>query len=165
MQDYKKMWDNLDIPSGDSDPSALVGNRDHLKKASELVKKVSEDLEMVPELVCLRSAVANARSLLKAELEELSFRPVVAYDVDVYRVKKLLGEIEPEFVLGSNIERHASAALNIPFVVRLVNPISQYRLIDRGYLGYQGMLNIIESIQNAQLDRYRSRKHLYKARW
>jgi nitrogenase molybdenum-iron protein alpha/beta subunit len=68
-------------------------------------------------------------------------------------------------VLASNIERHAAEGLNIPFVCRLVNPISQVRMVDRAYFGYVGMLNLLESIQNERLDRYRSKQRRYRARW
>jgi nitrogenase molybdenum-iron protein alpha/beta subunit len=68
-------------------------------------------------------------------------------------------------VLGSNIERHAVEELGIPFVFRLVNPVSEFRLVDRAYLGYTGMLNLIEAMQNDWLDRYRSKQRRYKARW
>ena len=68
-------------------------------------------------------------------------------------------------VIGSNVERHAVRDMGIPFVFRLVNPISRFRLTDRAYFGYTGMLNMIESIQNDWLDRYRSKTRRYRARW
>jgi nitrogenase molybdenum-iron protein alpha/beta subunit len=76
-----------------------------------------------------------------------------------------LAEFRPEIVMGSNIERHAVEELGIPFVIQLVNPIARFRMIDRAYFGYTGLLNLIEFIQNDWLDRYRSRQRRYKARW
>jgi nitrogenase molybdenum-iron protein alpha/beta subunit len=38
-------------------------------------------------------------------------------------------------------------------------------MVDREYLGYTGMLNIIETLQNDRLDRYRSKGRRYKAKW
>ena len=38
-------------------------------------------------------------------------------------------------------------------------------MIDRAYFGYTGMLNLIETMQNDWLDRYRSKERRYKARW
>jgi nitrogenase molybdenum-iron protein alpha/beta subunit len=76
-----------------------------------------------------------------------------------------LGEARPEMVFGSNIERHAVEELGIPFVLRLVDPISRFRMTDREYFGYTGMLNLIECIQNDWLDRYRSKTRRYRARW
>jgi len=130
-----------------------------------LVRFVSEDLEMIPRLVCLRSGQAGTEEMLGRELADLGLETSVVYGADVYQARAALAEVGPEMVLGSNIERHAVMELGIPFVFRLVNPISRYRMIDRAYWGYVGMLNLIESIQNDWLDRYRSQRRRYKARW
>ncbi|MBC7234316.1 MAG: nitrogenase associated protein [Chloroflexi bacterium] len=130
-----------------------------------LLRFLCEDLEMIPELVCLRSAQPAARALLRRELAELDLAPRIVFDADVYAARAALAEARPEMVLGSNIERHAVEDLGIPFALRLLNPLSRVRLTDRAYFGYQGMLNIIEEIQNDRLDRYRSRYRRYKARW
>jgi nitrogenase molybdenum-iron protein alpha/beta subunit len=130
-----------------------------------LLRFITEDLEMVPTLVCLRSGQAGTQGMLERELGALELDPRVVYNADVYQSKMALEEVRPEMVLGSNIERHAVAELGIPYVFRLVNPISRFRLTDRAYLGYVGMLNLIESIQNDWWDRYRSKRRRYKARW
>jgi nitrogenase molybdenum-iron protein alpha/beta subunit len=105
------------------------------------------------------------REILEGELAELGLDVKVAYNADVYQSKMALAEIKPEIVLGSNIERHAIEELDIPFILQLVNPISRFRMIDRAYLGYTGVLNLIETMQNDWLDRYRSKRRRYKARW
>ena len=130
-----------------------------------LIRFITEDLEMIPRLVCLRSGQTGMREILEGELAELGLDVKVAYNADVYQSKMALAEIKPEIVLGSNIERHAIEELDIPFILQLVNPISRFRMIDRAYLGYTGVLNIIESMQNDWLDRYRSKRRRYKARW
>ena len=130
-----------------------------------LLHFITEDLEMIPRLLCLRSCLPGARKILERELKELDINPKVVFNADVYRSKLSLGEVKPEVVFGSNIERHAVEELDIPFVFRLVNPISRFRSINREYFGYVGMLNIIECIHNDWLDRYRSKKSSYKARW
>jgi len=130
-----------------------------------LLHFITEDLEMIPTLVCLRSGQVGAREMLERELAELDLHPRVIYNADVYQSKMALGEARPEMVFGSNIERHAVEELGIPFVLRLVNPISRFRMTDREYFGYTGMLNLIECIQNDWLDRYRSKTRRYGARW
>jgi nitrogenase molybdenum-iron protein alpha/beta subunit len=130
-----------------------------------LLRFVTEDLEMIPRLVCLRSGQAGAQEMLERELSELGLHAQVVANADVYRSKMALAEVRPEMVLGSNIERHAVEELGIPFVFRLVNPVSEFRLVDRAYFGYTGMLNLIEAIQNDWWDRYRSKHRRYKARW
>jgi nitrogenase molybdenum-iron protein alpha/beta subunit len=130
-----------------------------------LVRFVTEDLEMIPQLICLRSGQAGTREMLDHELADLALDPQVVSDADVYQARQALAEVRPEMVLGSNIERHAVRELGIPYVFRLVNPISRYRLTDRAYWGYTGMLNLIEAMQNEWWDRYRSQRRRYKARW
>ena len=130
-----------------------------------LLHFITEDLEMIPRLVCLRSCPPGTKEILERELKELDLSPKVICNADVYQSKLALGETKPEVVFGSNIERHAVEELDIPFVFRLVNPISRFRTINREYFGYTGMLNLIEFIQNDWLDRYRSKERRYKARW
>jgi nitrogenase molybdenum-iron protein alpha/beta subunit len=130
-----------------------------------LVRFVTEDLEMIPTLVCLRSGQVGARELLQRELADLRLALTVIHNADVYQARTALAQAMPEMVLGSNVERHAVEDLGIPFVFRLVNPISRFRLTDRAYLGYVGMLNLIECMQNDWWDRHRSKTRRYRARW
>jgi nitrogenase molybdenum-iron protein alpha/beta subunit len=130
-----------------------------------LVRFLTEDLELIPTLVCLRSGQAGATALLDHELAELDLHSKVICPADVYQAKMALAEAKPEMVFGSSIERHAVADLGIPFSVRLVNPINQPRLIDRAYFGYVGMLNLTEAMQNERLERWRSKARRYSARW
>jgi len=120
---------------------------------------------MVPNLVCLRSGQAGTQQMLEREIAALSITPQVLYGADVYQARAALAQTRPEMVLGSNIERHAVEELGIPYVFRLINPISRFRMTDQAYFGYIGMLNLIESMQNDWLDRYRSKARRYKARW
>jgi nitrogenase molybdenum-iron protein alpha/beta subunit len=120
---------------------------------------------MLPQLICLRSSQEAAREVLEKELRELSLDPQVIYDTDVYESKMALAHHKPEIVIGSSIERHAVEELDIPFVFLLVSPTSRFRIINREYFGYTGMLNIIEFIQNDWRDKYRSQQRRYKARW
>jgi nitrogenase molybdenum-iron protein alpha/beta subunit len=130
-----------------------------------LLHFIAEDLEMIPKLVCLRSCLPEAKPILERELKELNFNPRVIYHADVYQSKMAVGEVRPEIIFGSNIERHAVEELDIPYVFRIVNPLSRFRSINREYFGYVGILNLIETIHNDWLDRYRSKERRYKARW
>ncbi len=130
-----------------------------------LVRFITEDLEMVPQLVCLRSGQTGAHELLERELADLNLDAQVVYDADVYLATQALAEAKPEMVLASNIERHAVREMGIPYVFQVANPTRRFRMIDRAYFGYTGMLNLIETIQNDWWDRYRSKRRRYKARW
>ena len=130
-----------------------------------LVRFLTEDLETIPELICLRSSGKVAGEMLENELQELKISPKIIYNIDVYQTKKSLAEVRPRTVFGSNIERHIVEGLDIPYVFQLVNPIQRFRMINREYFGYTGILNLIESIQNDFWDRYRSKRRRYEARW
>ena len=130
-----------------------------------LVRFISEDLEMLPELICLRSSQEKAKEILEKELKELNLNPQVIYGADVYQSSVALSESRPEVVFGSNIEKHGIEKLDIPFIFLIASPTTRFRMIDREYFGYTGMLNLIEFIQNDWRERYRSRQHRYQARW
>jgi len=130
-----------------------------------LVRFISEDLEMLPELICLRSSQEKAKEILEKELKELNLNPRVIYGADVYQSSMALSESRPEVVFGSNIEKHGIEELDIPFIFLIASPTMRFRMIDREYFGYTGMLNLIEFIQNDWRERYRSRQHRYQARW
>jgi nitrogenase molybdenum-iron protein alpha/beta subunit len=133
--------------------------------AVPLARFVTEDLEMTPELICLRSSEKIAGKILANELRELALNPKIMFNTDVYQARKGLAEVRPETVFGSNIERHAVEGLDIPYVFQLVDPIQRFRMINQEYFGYTGILNLIESIQNDFWDRYRSKQRRYKAKW
>ena len=130
-----------------------------------LVRMLAEDLEMIPALVCLRSGQPLALSLLQRELAELDLQPQVITGADVFQAKKALEAVGAEIILGSNIERHAVCEVDGPFVIQVASPIARSRLVDRAYWGYDGLLNLLEIIQNDRLERYRSRRRRYAARW
>jgi len=130
-----------------------------------LFRFVTEELEAIPKLIYLRSSQKTAENILEKELQELNLSPRVAYHTDVYQTKKSLEEVKPQAVFGSEIEKYAVEDLDIPLVFELVNPITSFRIFDREYFGYTGMLNLLEIIQNSYWDQYRSKLRRYKARW
>jgi len=130
-----------------------------------LLRFLAEDLETVPQLICLRSGQVGSAEMLQRELAELRLDARVVLAADVYQARQALAEVQPEMVFGSNIERHGAEGLGIPFVLQLVTPIARFRMINRAYFGYEGMLNLIEIIQNDWWDRWRSRRRRYQARW
>jgi len=130
-----------------------------------LVRFVTEELEMIPKMVYLRWSHKTAEDILEKELQELNLSPRVVHHTDVYQTKKSLEEEKPQAVFGSEIERYAVDDLNLPLAFELVNPITSFRILDREYFGYTGMLNLLEIIQNNYADQYRSKLRRYKARW
>ena len=130
-----------------------------------LVRFVTEDLEMIPELVYLTSSPKLAGEILENELRELALNPRIVYHTDVYKTRKSLAEVKPDAIFGSNIEKHAAEGLDIQYIFQLINPIQRFRMNDIEYFGYTGILNLLEIIQNEFGDSYRSKRKRYEARW
>ena len=130
-----------------------------------LVRFTIEELELKPELIALRSSRPDAREILEREVDDLGISPKIVYGTDVYKMKKSLEEISPEVVFGSNIERHAIEELWTPYIFEVVSPMRRFRVIDKAYFGYNGILNLLEVVQNEFADRWRSKEKRYKARW
>ncbi len=130
-----------------------------------LVRFVTEEMEMTPELVALYSSHRSARELLEGELRDIGLSPKVVYGTDVYRTRKSIGEVRPKVVFGSTIERHASEGQGVSYIVELVRTMRQFRFINREYFGYTGILNLFEAVQNEWIMRWRSKEKRYEAKW
>ena len=128
-----------------------------------LLRFLVEDLEMIPELVLLRSDTQKV--LAEKEMTNLQISPVFACGVDVYQVKEYLKNVSPTCVVGSNIERHLAKELGIPLSFEIIHPVLEYKMTDRQYFGYTGMLHLIEIIQNEWWNKWKSKKKRYKSKW
>jgi len=130
-----------------------------------LLRFLFEDLEMIPRLVCLRANSTEAQALLRAECQDLGLSPVVVPQADVYQVKQALQQVPVDAVFGSNLEAHLAQELGIPFGFQIVNPMARFRMTDREYLGYTGLLNLVETVQNDWWDRQKSKVRRYEGYW
>jgi len=130
-----------------------------------LVRFVTEEMEMTPQFVALYSSQRPVRDLLERELSSLGLKPKVVYGTDVYRTRQGLREVRPRVIFGSTIERHAGEGLDIPYIVEVVRIMRQFRMINREYFGYTGILNLVECVQNEWTMAWRSKEKRYEAKW
>ena len=130
-----------------------------------LIRFATEEMELTPTLVALRSVRAEAASLLNRELNDLRITPQTVCGTDVYTTRRSLEAVRPRVVFGSTIERHACEGLDVPYVFEVVRPVRHFRLLNREYFGYRGILNLLECIQNEWSDRWRSKQRRYAAHW
>lgn len=130
-----------------------------------LVRFVTEEMEMTPELVALYTSHRPVRELLEQELNSLHISPKVVFGTDVYKTRRSLLETKPKVIFGSTIERHASAGLPVAYVVEVVRIMRQFRMINREYFGYTGILNLFECVQNEWTMGWRSKERRYEAKW
>jgi nitrogenase molybdenum-iron protein alpha/beta subunit len=130
-----------------------------------LVRFVTEEMEMTPELVALYTSQRPVRDLLEQELKSLGLNPKIVYGTDVYKTRMSLLEVKPRVIFGSTIERHASEGLPMAYVVEVVRMMRQFRMINREYFGYTGILNLFECVQNEWTMGWRSKERRYEAKW
>jgi len=130
-----------------------------------LLRFLSEDLEMLPRLVCLRASSREAQAMLEVECQDLGISPTVVPQADVYQVKQALRKVQVDAVFGSNLEAHLAQELGIPFGFQIVTPMARFRMTDREYMGYTGLLNLVETVQNDWWDRQKSKARRYEERW
>lgn len=114
-----------------------------------LIRMLFSELEMIPEVVLLRSDTPQARALLASELDDLGIRPQVAFGVDGYQMKQALaGRDDLQAVLGSAWEGYLAKELGLRLAFDLLSPTNRDTYLDRPYLGYEGMLNMLEVVAN-----------------
>ena len=114
-----------------------------------LVRFITEEMEMTPELIALYTSQRPVRELLEKELKNLRLNPEVVYGTDMYKTRKNLQKVSPQVVFGSTIERHASEGLSVAYVVEVVRMVRQFRMINREYFGYNGILSLFQRKQKS----------------
>jgi light-independent protochlorophyllide reductase B subunit len=113
-----------------------------------LTRMLFEELEMLPELILMRSGRPEAKAVLAAELEDLGISPKKAFKVDGYQIKEALAGQQPHAVLGSAWERYLAQELGIQLAFDVLTPTNRDVYVDRAYFGYDGMLNMLEVVAN-----------------
>jgi nitrogenase molybdenum-iron protein alpha/beta subunit len=53
----------------------------------------------------------------------------------------------------------------VAYVVEVVRMMRQFRMINREYFGYTGILNLFEAVQNEWVMGWRSKEKRYEAKW
>jgi light-independent protochlorophyllide reductase B subunit len=122
-----------------------------------MTRMLFEDLEMVPELLLVRSNSKHARALLDAELNSMGISPAVAFGVDGFKVKHALAGRELDAVFGSAWEKYLGEELGIRCAFDLMQPTNRTCYRDGAYWGYDGMLNLLEVVANDWEAAFRSR--------
>lgn len=116
--------------------------------AIPLVRTLYEELEMLPEVILLRTGRPEARALLEGELDRLGLPAQVAYEADGYQVREALARSGVDAVLGSSWEYHLAEELEIRPAFDVVSPTRRDVYVDREYFGHDGMLNLLEVVGN-----------------
>ncbi len=123
-----------------------------------LLRMLFEELEMIPELLLIRSSTQPSKSVLQQEITDLGIAPQVVLGVDGYSIQKAIKDNDPDAVLGSSWEKYIAEEAGIKLAFDCFIPTNRTSYIDRPYFGYDGMLNLLEVIANDWELAYRSKE-------
>lgn len=123
-----------------------------------LVRMLFKELEMIPEVIMIKSHREEAKKVLNWELSTLGISPKVAFSVDGYQIKKGLSDFYVDTVIGSAWEKYMAEEIGIKVAFDVLNPTNRDIYVDRAYFGYDGMLNILEIMGNDWERAYRSKE-------
>ncbi|WP_368490951.1 nitrogenase component 1 [Clostridium sp. BJN0013] len=123
-----------------------------------LVRMLFKELEMIPEIIMIKSGREEAKKVLNWELSTLGISPKVAFSVDGYQIKKGLSDFHVDTVIGSAWEKYMAEEIGIKVAFDVLNPTNRDIYVDRAYFGYDGMLNILEIMGNDWERAYRSKE-------
>jgi nitrogenase molybdenum-iron protein beta chain len=123
-----------------------------------LLRMLFEELEMIPDLLLIRSSSKQARAILERELWALGIAPKVAMGADGYQIKKAIYDANVDCALGSAWEKYIAEEAGIKIAFDCFSPTNRSIYIDRPYFGYDGMLNLLEVIANDWECAFRSKE-------
>ncbi len=134
----------------------VVGDANY---SAALTNFLSDDLGWLPEfVVCTDQLTPAEQSQVAAAVKPETSTPRLVFETDTgevirhfklgwpeFRGQKYYNAFSPAFVLGSSLDRQlaldiGAAHLSVSF------PVANRAIIDRGYLGYQGGLRLIEDL-------------------
>lgn len=122
-----------------------------------LARMLFEELEMIPDLLLVRSNSKEAKSALEAELSRLHISPPVAFGVDGYKVKQALAASNVDAVFGSTWEKYLAEEIGTKVAFDLLQPTNRTFYRDSAYFGYDGMINMLEIVANYWEAAFRSK--------
>lgn len=123
-----------------------------------MLRMLFEELEMIPDVLLLRSDNQQAKELLQNQLDEMGLSPQIAFGADGYVIKKALSESKVDAVLGSAWEHYIAEEAGIKISFDVLAPTNRDIYQDKTYFGYDGMLNILEIMGNDWEREFRSRE-------
>ncbi|MDP4177321.1 MAG: nitrogenase component 1 [Bacillota bacterium] len=123
-----------------------------------IIRMLFEELEMIPELILIRSNQTSSKKMLNDELEKLKIHPKVAFGVDGYQIQESLENSDIDVVIGSAWEKYMAEEIGIKAAFDVFSPTNRDVYVDRAYFGYDGMLNMLEVFANDWERAFRSKK-------
>ena len=123
-----------------------------------LIRMLFSELEMIPEVLLFRSSMTESRKILERELQSLGISPRVVFSADGYQINRTLQEFNVDAVVGSAWEKYMAEELGIKIAFDVFSPTNRESYLDKPYLGYEGMINMMEVIANDWERAFRSKE-------
>jgi nitrogenase molybdenum-iron protein beta chain len=112
---------------------------------------LSEDLGMVPLLVCFNTANEESVKRMDSLLSDLNASPEVLIEPSHEKIRRALLRLQPQIVVGSMFDRIMIEQLGIhpiAFIQANYPSIDVITIFDHPFVGFSGVLWIVELIVN-----------------
>lgn len=99
----------------------------------------------IPSLAIISDEVPeNYRDLIRKELNfDKTLSPQVLFESDSYKIWDIVEKERPDFIFGSSLDKDFAANIGATRL-SLAFPITDRVVLDRGYAGYRGAINLLE---------------------
>lgn len=113
--------------------------------AIALNKFLVNEFGWIPSLALISDEVPeDYRDLIQRELKfENTISPEVVFESDSYKIWNTLEKESPEFIFGSSLDKDFAAKIGAT-KLSIAFPITDRIVLDRGYAGYRGAINLLE---------------------
>lgn len=111
------------------------------------------ELEIAPRAVILKSQHYHQFDLaaLRAAFPDTCFEEIR----DTMHLKRRIHELAPQLLLGNDIEYLLAKPVSDPIYINISYPgVRRIKMQPRSYLGFEGVLNLLEDLFNGVIDRY-----------
>lgn len=132
-----------------------------------LLGYLTEDLEMDVRLFATRPAgQARGPAICQDMLRRNQLSVQTATEIDLLNAGDLIGHQGCKSIMGSEAEEHIAYNLGIDYVFKLFDKVGRYEYFDYPYLGYDGILRLMEVIVGDWRNQYNflSKIEIYRDR-
>jgi nitrogenase molybdenum-iron protein beta chain len=129
---------------------ALVGETAQVLSLAGFLSGV---LGLLPGIVVITdNPPVSLRDEITTEIRKFSVDdlPVISFSSDFGEISDILDTGSPELIIGSNLEAEAAVRLQVP-LLQISFPVVNRIVLNRGYAGYRGAVNLIEDLGSVLL--------------
>lgn len=113
-----------------------------------MIRMLFEELEMIPEIILLKNCTKQAKEILEQELEDMKLSPTIAFHADGYQIKQAFESKDVDLLIGSAWENYIGEELGIRIRIDAFEPTNRELYVNESYMGYDGMLHLLQVFAN-----------------